>query len=123
MSIAVYVALCPACIHGGQPWPCDSPAIVESAGGGVTCSRYAPKAQPKAAVPVAHLMALPDREPCTDCACRKGTLPNGTHHSMADFAASVERREPFLCHDDGKDRICAGWLRAAKARHGKDGPA
>ena len=119
MSVGIYIGLCPACVHGrGQPLPCERLTITDSARGGVTCKHYAPKPQPKAALSAAHIMALPDREPCADCACRKGSLPNETHHSMADFTACVERREPFLCHAEGSGRVCAGWLRAAKARHG-----
>lgn len=111
----ILVALCPVCQHGND---CPGYEKRDAAAGGITCGRYQPRSDPKAALSVAHLMALPDREPCADCACRKGTIPNGTPHSMADFTACVDRREPFLCHADGANRICAGWLRAAKARHG-----
>ena len=63
-----------------------------------------------------HILALPDREPCGDCACVKGTVPNGSPHTLATFEMCVREREPFLCHDKGGGRICGGWLRAVKAR-------
>jgi hypothetical protein len=111
IRIAVIVNLCPECRFGNR---CPGMQVAESAGGGVTCLRYTPR-KPRG-LPPAHILALPDREPCADCACRKGSQPNGTHHSMADFEQCVADGSPFLCHADGANRICAGWLRAAKAR-------
>lgn len=113
--LTILVALCPNCRHGNR---CPGAVVAEAANGGMTCTRYAPVgARPRDVLSPAHIHALPDREPCADCACRKGSQPNGTHHSMADFEACVESGEPFLCHEDGAGRICSGWLRAAKARH------
>lgn len=115
----VALRLCPECRHERT---CDNPQITETAGGGVTCLRYEPRPDPRAKMTKAHILALPDRDPCADCACRAGTQPNGTHHSMADFMMCVDQSQPFLCHADGRGRICAGWLRAAKARQGSDTP-
>lgn len=111
VPLSIMATLCLRCIHGNN---CRSPDIADSAGGGVTCLSYRPVRE--RAMKPEHIAALPDREPCADCACRKGTIPNGTPHSMADFEAAVQRGEPFLCHGDGGNRVCAGWLRAAKAR-------
>lgn len=112
-EIIISVTLCQRCKFGNR---CPGMVVAEAASGGVTCARYTPTKRKRDAMSKAHVMALPDREPCADCACRKGSVPNGTHHSMVDFLACVENLEPFLCHDGGANRICAGWLRAAKAR-------
>lgn len=108
--------LCVGCEHGMS---CSDPRIRDSAGGGVTCLTYAPVRGE--AMPENHVLALPDREPCADCACRKGSVPNGTPHTMLDFIAATDRLEPFLCHEGGANRVCGGWLKAAKARIYKEG--
>ena len=111
IPLQILIGLCTNCDHGNN---CVEPLIRNSAGGGLTCLAYSPvKGE---SLRPDHIMALPDREPCADCACRKGTIPNGTPHSMAEFSAAVDRLEPFFCHDSGANRVCAGWLRAAKAR-------
>src|SRR5690349_12218011 len=111
--LAILFNLCPECRHSRS---CPGPNVQPSAGGGITCGDYSPRPDPKAKMSDEHILALPDREPCADCACRKGTVPNGTQHSMADFEMCVRERQPFLCHADGHGRVCAGWLRAVKAR-------
>ena len=110
LSILLY--LCPECRHNRS---CLGPAIIPAAARGISCSDYSPRPNPKTRMSDEHILALPDREPCADCAVRKGTVPNGTPHSMADFQMCVRERQPFLCHSDGHGRVCAGWLRAAKA--------
>lgn len=107
----VMAQLCTGCEHGMN---CVEPLIRDSAGGGITCLSYAPLRGD--AMDPAHIMALPDRDPCDDCACRKGTVPNGTPHTIASFVAASDRLEPFLCHGGGANRVCGGWLRAAKAK-------
>jgi len=109
----ILLNLCPECRHGKS---CMGPDVQPSAGGGITCGAYRPRPNPKAVMTDSHIMALPDREPCNDCASRKGTVANGTPHTMAEFTVCVQSREPFLCHGDGRGRVCAGWLRAVKAR-------
>lgn len=111
--LSIMLALCPICQHGNR---CPGVIVAPAANGGVTCAKFAPKVRKRDAMPAAHILALPDREPCADCACRKGSTPNETHHSRVLFEACVSNLEPFLCHDGGADRVCAGWLRAAKAR-------
>ncbi len=111
--LSVLLNLCPECEHGGT---CHGPEIVPAAQGGVSCAGYKPVPDKRARMKQAHVMALPDREPCSDCACRKGSTPSLTPHSMADFAMCIRERQPFLCHADGHGRVCAGWLRAVKAR-------
>lgn len=111
--IDILLYLCPECRHSRA---CPGPNVQPSAAGGITCADYSPKPDAKARLSDAHIMALPDREPCRDCAARKGTVPNCTPHSMADFEMCVRERQPFLCHGEGRRRICAGWLRAVKAR-------
>lgn len=111
--IDILLNLCPECRHGNA---CPGPNVVQSAAGGISCADYSPKPDRKSKISDEHILALPDREPCGDCAARKGSVPNGTPHSMRDFEMCVRERQPFLCHADGKNRICAGWLRAVKAR-------
>jgi hypothetical protein len=112
--VSILFNLCPECRHARA---CQGPDIQPAPLGGITCASYATKpAAVKTRIPDAHVLALPDREPCADCACRKGSVPNRTHHSMADFEASVRDQTPFLCHAEGQGRVCAGWLRAVKAR-------
>lgn len=103
--------LCIGCEHGMN---CVDPRIADSAGDGITCLSYAPVRGE--AMKAEHVLALPDREPCDDCACRKGSVPNGTPHTIANFIAASDRLEPFLCHEAGASRVCAGWLRAAKSK-------
>lgn len=113
--ISIVMALCPECTRG--PWvKCAGYEGITTAADGVSCARYKPKPNKRSQMERPHIMALPDREPCADCACRKGSTPNGTHHSMADFQMCVETMQPFLCHEGGAGRVCAGWLRAVKAR-------
>ncbi len=109
----IWLNLCQECRHEKT---CKAPNVQPSAGGGITCGDYSPKVNQRAKVTDAHILALPDREPCHDCAATKGTVANGTPHTLADFQMCVRERQPFLCHADGKGRICAGWLRAVKAR-------
>lgn len=111
--IDIWLHLCPECRHERT---CMGPEVEKSAAGGITCGGYSPRPNPKARMSDAHVLALPDREPCADCACRKGSVPNGTPHSMKDFEMCVREQQPFLCHAEGNGRICAGWLRAVKAR-------
>lgn len=106
--------LCIGCEHGMN---CFKPIITDAAASGITCLSYAPVRGE--AMDPAHILALPDREPCDDCACRKGTVPNGTPHTIANFIAASDRLEPFLCHEGGANRVCGGWLRAAKAKINK----
>lgn len=113
LMLSILFALCPDCRHERT---CPGPNAQPSAAGGVTCGDFNPKPDPKAAMTDAHILALPDREPCHDCAATKGTLANGTPHSVARFRQCVRGREPFLCHAEGHCRVCAGWLRAVKAR-------
>lgn len=52
------------------------------------------------------------REPCFDCAFRKGAAPNGMAATVMDALKCVIEKTPFYCHltyDDGKERLCAGW--------------
>ena len=107
----ICATLCIECEHGMN---CVDPRIAESAGNGITCLSYAP-VRGESMSPE-HILALPDREPCADCACRKGTVPNGTPHTIANFIAATNRFEPFLCHEGGANRVCGGWLLAAKAK-------
>lgn len=111
VPLAIMAKLCTRCEHGMK---CTDPRPQSSAGGGVTCLSYAPERGDP--LKPEHVMVLPDREPCEDCACRKGTVPNGTHHSFVDLTACADRLEPFLCHDGGAGRVCAGWLRMAKSK-------
>ena len=104
--------LCMRCRFGDR---CPGMQKAPAAGGGITCLAYEPQRTPKRArMKRERILALPDREPCAGCACRKGSEPNGTHHSLAEFTQCVEDGEPFLCHAEGANRVCAGWLRAAK---------
>jgi hypothetical protein len=116
MHPSILMALCPACELGND---CPGEKLLPAAAGGVTCGNYVPA--PTKKMSPAHILALPDREPCADCAATKGSVPNGTHHSLANFEMCVREGEPFLCHADGKGRICGGWLRAAKKRAEKEG--
>ena len=109
---SIAIVLCPDCTHGRN---CRKMQIVDTAFGGITCLGFNLRRSGKP-LPAPHIMALPDREPCADCACRKGSQPNGTHHSMVAFQAALDNQQPFLCHENGANRICAGWLRAMKAR-------
>lgn len=111
--LAILLHLCPECRHEKS---CPGPNVQPAANGGITCGDYLPRPNAKAKMTDEHILALPDREPCRDCAARKGTTPNGTPHSMADFEMCVRERQPFLCHGEGHGRVCAGWLRAVKAR-------
>jgi hypothetical protein len=111
--LMILAHLCPACKHGNN---CPGPNVQPSSGSGITCGDYDPKPEPRVKMSDEHILALPDREPCRDCAARKGTVPNGSHHSRADFEMCVRERQPFLCHAEGGGRICGGWLRAVKAR-------
>jgi hypothetical protein len=111
--LMILLHLCPECKHERT---CPGPNVLPAAGGGITCGDYTPKPNPQAKMSDEHILALPDREPCRDCAVRKGTVPNGTPHSRADFDMCVRERQPFLCHSEGAGRICGGWLRAVKAR-------
>ena len=113
MVVQILLNLCPNCSHQSA---CPGPNVQAAASGGITCADYRPMPDPKAKMTDAHILALPDREPCRECAARKGSTPNGTHHSMADFEMCVRERQPFLCHGEGHGRVCAGWLRAVKAR-------
>lgn len=110
----ILARLCVDCEHGMN---CVEPLISDSAGDGITCLSFAP-VRGEAMRPE-HILALPDRDPCSDCACRKGTVPNGTPHTIANFLAATDRLEPFLCHEGGANRVCGGWLRAAKAKINK----
>jgi hypothetical protein len=114
--IDILFNLCPECRHNRACAGPIGPKVQPAAKGGHTCIEYSPRPNPKARVSDEHILQLPDREPCGDCASRKGSTPNGTHHSMADFELCVRERQPFLCHADGHGRICAGWLRVVKAR-------
>ena len=114
----IAMTLCQGCEHGMN---CVEPIIADSAGDGITCLSYAP-VRGEAMKPE-HVMALPDREPCADCACRKGTVPNQTPHTIANFIAATNRLEPFLCHEGGANRVCGGWLAAAKAKIRANGRA
>ncbi len=110
----IWLHLCPDCKHERT---CPGPNVQPSAGGGITCADFAPRPDPQSSMSDAHILALPDREPCAECACRKGSIPNGSPHTIARFTMCVQNREPFLCHGDGGfGRVCAGWLRAVKAR-------
>jgi hypothetical protein len=111
--LSIMMTLCPQCKHSKA---CPGPKIVDAADDGVSCSGYNPVPDKRSRLSEAHILALPDREPCSDCACRKGSQPNRTPHTVADFNMCVRERQPFLCHSTGQGRICAGWLRAVKAR-------
>ena len=111
--LTIILHLCSRCVHQKV---CLGPNAQPSANGGITCGDYRPTPDPKAKMTDEHILALPDREPCRDCAVRKGSTPNGTYHSMAEFEMCVRERQPFLCHEEGHGRACAGWLRACKVR-------
>jgi hypothetical protein len=111
--ISIFLNLCPECRHEKA---CPGPNVQPSAAGGITCGDYSPRPNPKAKISEEHVLALPDREPCGDCAARKGSVPAGTPHALADFQMCVRERQPFLCHHEGHGRVCAGWLRAVKAK-------
>ena len=117
IPLSILACLCPNCAHGSK---CPGVLKISSGGGGISCGAYKPTPSRKSKLSVRQIMSLPDREPCTDCASRKGTVPNETPHTLADFAMCVRENQPFLCHGEGSSRICAGWLRAAKAKIAAD---
>lgn len=52
------------------------------------------------------------REPCFDCAFRKGAAPNAMPATLMNALKCALEKSPFYCHltyDDGKERLCAGW--------------
>lgn len=117
MHISILLGLCPECKFGNN---CPGEKVFPAAAGGVTCGNYVPVPDKRSKLSPEHILALPDREPCADCAATKGSVPNETPHSLADFEMCVREGQPFLCHADGKGRICGGWLRAAKKRAQKE---
>lgn len=113
--ITIHLNLCiNDCRHGAS---CPGYSRGETPGGGVTCLRYEADPARLERAPDRAVMAMPDREPCADCVTRKGTWPNGTHHSTEAFRACVEHGGIFTCvHDGDGQRLCAGWLRARKRK-------
>lgn len=111
LPIQIATRLCSDCVRDGK---CANPRIRSLPDNGVTCLDYDPAISEGDAVPMTHIMALPDRKPCDECACRKSSQAGQTPHTQALFKKSVKMRAPFLCHGSGAGRVCAGWLRAAK---------
>ena len=47
--------------------------------------------------------------PCSDCAFRLGTFPNGSEETLMDAVKCLMEGETFFCHLD-KGTPCAGYL-------------
>ena len=104
--------LCPDCVHQKN---CVEPRITEETDkSGITCMAF--RAKPEAGgLSQDHIDALPDRDPCSECVTRKGTIANNQHHDTERFRQCLEDRTPFLCgHGGDTGRICGGWLAQAK---------
>lgn len=49
--------------------------------------------------------------PCSTCAFRRGTYPNGCVTTVMDALKCVTERHPFYCHEkQNEGRVCAGWF-------------
>lgn len=113
IPIAVLSNLCTNCTAKRANCYQSGPA----ADNGVTCAAYRMRVRKAEQIPASTIQALPDREPCAECACRPGTQANGTAHTVTTFRECIKSRVPFLCHGAGDGRVCGGWLKASKAMH------
>lgn len=52
----------------------------------------------------------PDQR-CSTCACRAGTVANGSPTTQMDFLKCVMEHVEFQCHEKGRKGLpCHGWL-------------
>lgn len=124
-----YLMLCAYCAHAvgcqvvegmiaikdGGDWP--EGGWVTDPGAGITCLSYEPK--PMAPLSRQRLRhAIRKAKPmCNGCAAQKGSEASVSLHTRRDFAAAVQARALFVCHEDPTlQRPCGGWCQAVKSQ-------